>query len=113
MTSSQQACFASGLFEYALFLFRKFAAKLPHQVCHDKLISRKIKLAVSAIWVPYFINHHYFGSSGRLENVTTNRDTKVGGRYKKVEDSCFNTFNATDALVCTDLLSIWMTPSLL
>ncbi|GBN75722.1 hypothetical protein AVEN_8322-1 [Araneus ventricosus] len=31
---------------------RKFAAKLPLQVCHDKLISRKIKLAASvhAIW---------------------------------------------------------------
>ncbi|GBM27863.1 hypothetical protein AVEN_33785-1, partial [Araneus ventricosus] len=31
----------------------KFAAKLPHQVFHDKLISRKIKLAPSAyaIWV--------------------------------------------------------------
>ncbi|GBN06667.1 hypothetical protein AVEN_145666-1 [Araneus ventricosus] len=35
----------------------KFAAKMPNQVCHDKLISRKIKLAASvvdAIWeVPY------------------------------------------------------------
>ncbi|GBN26194.1 hypothetical protein AVEN_165958-1 [Araneus ventricosus] len=52
ITTSQQTCFASGLADYALLLCRKFAAKLPHQVCHDKLISRKIKLAASvhAIW---------------------------------------------------------------
>ncbi|GBO15370.1 hypothetical protein AVEN_145844-1 [Araneus ventricosus] len=32
---------------------RKFAAKLPHKVCHEKQISRKIKLAASvhSIWV--------------------------------------------------------------
>ncbi|GBM98241.1 hypothetical protein AVEN_116367-1 [Araneus ventricosus] len=53
ITSSQQTCFASELFDYALLLCRKFAAMLPHQVCHDKLISRKIKFAaivVHAIW---------------------------------------------------------------
>ncbi|GBM35695.1 hypothetical protein AVEN_267454-1 [Araneus ventricosus] len=52
ITTSQKTCFASGLADYALLLCRKFAAKLPHQVCHDKLISRKIKLAasVNAIW---------------------------------------------------------------
>ncbi|GBN55990.1 hypothetical protein AVEN_121817-1 [Araneus ventricosus] len=52
MTSSQQTCFASGLVDYALLLSRKIAAKLPHQVCNDKLISRKVKLAASvhAIW---------------------------------------------------------------
>ncbi|GBO06055.1 hypothetical protein AVEN_10951-1 [Araneus ventricosus] len=50
ITTSQQTCFESGLVDYALLLCRKFAAKLPHQVCHDKLISRKIKLAPS---VPY------------------------------------------------------------
>ncbi|GBL61090.1 hypothetical protein AVEN_147712-1 [Araneus ventricosus] len=50
--TSQQTRFANGLADYALLLCRKFAAKLPHQVCHDKLISRKIKLAASvhAIW---------------------------------------------------------------
>ncbi|GBL95948.1 hypothetical protein AVEN_227169-1 [Araneus ventricosus] len=34
------------------FMSRKFAEKLPHRVCHDKLISRKITLAASvrAIW---------------------------------------------------------------
>ncbi|GBM49077.1 hypothetical protein AVEN_266437-1 [Araneus ventricosus] len=53
MTSSQQTCFASGLVDSALLLCRKFVSKLPHHVCHDKLISRKIKLAASvhAIWV--------------------------------------------------------------
>ncbi|GBM88581.1 hypothetical protein AVEN_62916-1 [Araneus ventricosus] len=52
LTSLQQTCFASVLVDYALLLCRKFAAKLPHQVCHGKLISRKIKLAASvhAIW---------------------------------------------------------------
>ncbi|GBL92093.1 hypothetical protein AVEN_102634-1 [Araneus ventricosus] len=52
MTTSQQTCFVSGSVDYALLPCRKFAAKLPHQVCHDKLISRKIKLAAStdAIW---------------------------------------------------------------
>ncbi|GBN91119.1 hypothetical protein AVEN_267241-1 [Araneus ventricosus] len=45
--------FGSGLVDCALFLCRKFAAKLPPQVCHDKLISRKINLSASvhAIWV--------------------------------------------------------------
>ncbi|GBO07426.1 hypothetical protein AVEN_139514-1, partial [Araneus ventricosus] len=45
MASSQQTCSASGLDDYALLLCRKFAAKLSHQVRHDELISRKIKLA--------------------------------------------------------------------
>ncbi|GBL72078.1 hypothetical protein AVEN_115090-1 [Araneus ventricosus] len=38
---------------FDLWKERKFASKLPHQVCHDKLISRKIELAASvhAIWV--------------------------------------------------------------
>ncbi|GBN65945.1 hypothetical protein AVEN_52345-1 [Araneus ventricosus] len=37
---------------YALLLCGKSAAKLPHQVCHDRLISRKITFAASvrAIW---------------------------------------------------------------
>ncbi|GBO37022.1 hypothetical protein AVEN_69262-1 [Araneus ventricosus] len=45
--------FSSGLVDYALLLCRKFAAKVSHQVSHDKLISRKIKLAASVhvIWV--------------------------------------------------------------
>ncbi|GBN34681.1 Cellular nucleic acid-binding protein [Araneus ventricosus] len=47
MTTSQQTCFASGLVDFALLLCRKFAAKVLHQVCHDKPISRKIKLAAS------------------------------------------------------------------
>ncbi|GBO32909.1 hypothetical protein AVEN_260231-1 [Araneus ventricosus] len=46
VTTSQQTCFASGLVDYALLLCRKFASKLQHQVCHDKLISRKILLQV-------------------------------------------------------------------
>ncbi|GBM01287.1 hypothetical protein AVEN_170339-1 [Araneus ventricosus] len=52
MTSSQQTCFVSGLVDYALLPCRKFTAKLPHQICHDKLITRKIKFAASvhAIW---------------------------------------------------------------
>ncbi|GBN86312.1 hypothetical protein AVEN_21061-1 [Araneus ventricosus] len=52
ITTSQQTCFASELVDYALLLCSKFAAKLPHQFGHDKLISRKIKLAASvhAIW---------------------------------------------------------------
>ncbi|GBN62134.1 hypothetical protein AVEN_23554-1 [Araneus ventricosus] len=52
ITTSQQTCSASGLVYYAFLLRRKFAAKLPHQVSHDKLISRKITLAASvhAIW---------------------------------------------------------------
>ncbi|GBN52753.1 hypothetical protein AVEN_212094-1 [Araneus ventricosus] len=51
--TSQQTCFASGLVDYALLLCRTFAAKLPHQVCHDKLISKKVTLAanVHAIWM--------------------------------------------------------------
>ncbi|GBN12778.1 hypothetical protein AVEN_192556-1 [Araneus ventricosus] len=57
ITTSQPTCFASGLVDYALLLCRKFAAKLPHQVCHDKLISRKIELAASvhAIWDSLFL----------------------------------------------------------
>ncbi|GBN01357.1 hypothetical protein AVEN_227729-1 [Araneus ventricosus] len=53
MTTSQQTCFASGLVDYALLLCMKFVSKLPRQVCHDKLISIKIKLAASvhAIWI--------------------------------------------------------------
>ncbi|GBN87354.1 hypothetical protein AVEN_262656-1 [Araneus ventricosus] len=52
ITTSQQTCFASGLVDFALLHCRKFASKLPHQFYHDKLISRKIKLAESghAIW---------------------------------------------------------------
>ncbi|GBM48149.1 hypothetical protein AVEN_107107-1 [Araneus ventricosus] len=52
ITTSQQTCFASGLVDYALLLYRKFVAKLSRQVCPDKIISRKIKLAASvhAIW---------------------------------------------------------------
>ncbi|GBO32915.1 hypothetical protein AVEN_97134-1 [Araneus ventricosus] len=53
----RSTCFASGLVDYALILCRKFAAKLPYQICHDKLISRKITLAASvrAIWDPLFL----------------------------------------------------------
>ncbi|GBN16979.1 hypothetical protein AVEN_238200-1 [Araneus ventricosus] len=53
LSSLQQTCFESGLVDYALLLCGKLAAKLPHQVCPDKLISTKMKLAASvhAIWV--------------------------------------------------------------
>ncbi|GBO30908.1 hypothetical protein AVEN_129052-1, partial [Araneus ventricosus] len=44
IAASEQTCFACGLVDYDLLLCRKFAAKLPHQACQDKLISRKIKL---------------------------------------------------------------------
>ncbi|GBO27595.1 hypothetical protein AVEN_64737-1, partial [Araneus ventricosus] len=42
----------------------KFAAKLPHHVCHDKLISRKFKLAASvhAIWDIAVTSHWFFSS---------------------------------------------------
>ncbi|GBM78730.1 hypothetical protein AVEN_244402-1 [Araneus ventricosus] len=51
MTSSQQTCFANGLVDNVFLLCRTFTTKLPQQVCYDKLISRKIKLAaVYAIW---------------------------------------------------------------
>ncbi|GBO38584.1 hypothetical protein AVEN_62169-1 [Araneus ventricosus] len=52
-STTLQTCFAGGLVDYALLLCRKFAANLPHQVCHDKLISKRITLAASvrAIWV--------------------------------------------------------------
>ncbi|GBN38083.1 hypothetical protein AVEN_201762-1, partial [Araneus ventricosus] len=49
ITTLQQTCFASELVDYALLLCRKFAVKLLHQVCHDKLISRKINLAASML----------------------------------------------------------------
>ncbi|GBO11746.1 hypothetical protein AVEN_216122-1 [Araneus ventricosus] len=51
--TSQQTCFASGLADFALLLRRKLPVKLPHQDCHDKLISSNITLVASmrAIWV--------------------------------------------------------------
>ncbi|GBM71837.1 hypothetical protein AVEN_159957-1 [Araneus ventricosus] len=53
MSTLQHTCIARRMIDYALLLCREFATKLPHQVCHDKLISRKITLAASvhAIWV--------------------------------------------------------------
>ncbi|GBN35275.1 hypothetical protein AVEN_98436-1 [Araneus ventricosus] len=73
ITTSQKTCFSNGLVDYALLLCRKFAAKLlPHQVCHDKLISRKIKLAASAhaVWVS--INRGLlssFNQIGQIESI--------------------------------------------
>ncbi|GBM86368.1 hypothetical protein AVEN_186534-1 [Araneus ventricosus] len=71
ITTSQQTCFASGLVDYALLLCSKFAAKLPHQVCHDKLISRKIELAASVYAIrkdmpckPYFSDNHETKTGG-------------------------------------------------
>ncbi|GBM78046.1 hypothetical protein AVEN_44576-1 [Araneus ventricosus] len=50
ITTSQRTCFASGLVDYALLLCRKFAAKLPHQVCHDKLQEKSHLLQVCMLW---------------------------------------------------------------
>ncbi|GBO23993.1 hypothetical protein AVEN_187141-1 [Araneus ventricosus] len=47
-----ETCFTRRVVDYAILPFRRIAANLSRQVCHDKIISRKIKLAanVHVIW---------------------------------------------------------------
>ncbi|GBN11864.1 hypothetical protein AVEN_202163-1 [Araneus ventricosus] len=53
MSLSPQTCFTCGEVDYAMLLCRSFVANLSRQVCHDKIISRKITFAanVHAIYV--------------------------------------------------------------
>ncbi|GBM87295.1 hypothetical protein AVEN_107415-1 [Araneus ventricosus] len=87
MTFSRQTCL-SGLVEYALLLCRKFVSKLPRQVCHDKLISRKIKLAASV--------HVIWGTSGiRLISGVILHQSEIGSGYS-TRKFCVSKINKTE-----------------
>ncbi|GBO18515.1 hypothetical protein AVEN_76436-1, partial [Araneus ventricosus] len=47
VSNSLQTCSTRRVVEYAILLCRRFAANLSRQVCHDKIMSRKIKLAAN------------------------------------------------------------------